>query len=351
LTLSNLPAEPAHDNPPGARRSPAGSIASLVLLLAAVLLAVVVVGLLAGRYPKPGLISPARLANDPFALQLVLLLRAPRVLAAIALGAGLAVSGFVLQMLFGNPLVEPGLIGVSQGGAFGAALMMVLLAAPLWLVQIASTAGGAVGLLLSYRIARRFRFGGWTLRLVLAGISVSAVFSAGVGLLKFVADPMSELPAITFWLLGGLSATTWPRLLQILPLVAVGMLVIAARAWRINVLATEDRIAFSLGTAPARERAVLLVAATAVTAALVAMAGIVGWVGLLVPHIARRLVGADAKRVLPVAALTGAIFVLAGDTLARTLIAGEIPLGIVTSLLGAGGFIALLSRSRVRIAK
>ena len=278
-------------------------------------------------------------------------LRLPRIVASVLVGAGLGVAGLVLQMLFGNPLVEPGLIGVSQGAAFGAALAIVAFAPPLWVIQLVSALTGGVGLLASYRIARRFRFGGWILRLVLAGVAVSALFSAGVGLVKFVADPLSELPAITFWLLGGLSATTWGRLAQVAPLVVAGGVYLASRRWRLNLLSLEDRVSFSLGAAPGRERLALLTAATVVTASLVAIAGIVGWVGLLVPHAARRIVGADAARVLPVSALLGAIFVLASDTVARTVIAGEIPLGVLTSLLGAGGFIWLLARHRVRVVR
>ena len=309
------------------------------------------VAALAGRYPRPGLMNPALLATDPLALRLVLDLRLPRILAAVLLGAGLGVAGLVLQMLFGNPLVEPGLIGVSQGGAFGAALALVVFAPPLWIVQIVSAAMGGLGLALCYRIARRFRFGGWILRLVLAGIAVSALFSAGVGLIKFVADPMSELPAITFWLLGSLSATNWARLLQIVPVVIVAIAYAWTRRWRINLLALDDLVSFSLGAAPGRERLALLVAATAATASLVALAGIVGWVGLLVPHAARRLVGADTRQVLPITGLLGALFVLASDTVARTLIVGEIPLGIITSLIGATGFIWLLMHNQVRVVR
>ncbi len=322
-----------------------------IALWAASLPILVVGALLVGRYPTTGLMNPLLLQSDALALRLVVSLRAPRVVAAMLVGAGLGMSGVVLQMLFGNPLVEPGLIGVSQGSAFGAALLLVAFAPPLWAVQIAAMAGAVAGLLISYRIARRIRFGGWTLRLVLAGIAVSALFSAGVGLVKFVADPTNELPAITFWLLGGLSATTWSRLIQIVPLLVPALLIVSLRAWRINVLATEDRVAFSLGSTPARERLLLLAAVTAITGALVSISGIVGWVGLLVPHAARRLAGADSRRSIPVAALLGALFVLASDTIARTLIPGEIPLGVVTSLFGALGFVALLSRNAVRIVR
>lgn len=304
---------------------------------------------LIGRYPSPGIMNPALLWSDRTAFLLVTELRLPRIAAALLLGAGLSVSGLVLQMLFGNPIVEPGLIGVSQGGAFGAAVALVAFAPPLWVVQIAAAVTGGAGLALSYTIARRFRFGGWILRLVLAGIAVSALFSAGVGIVKFVADPLSELPSITFWMLGGLATTTWPRIAQVAPVITVGLIYMWTQRWRTNVLSLDERVSFSLGAAPGRERMALLIAATATTASLVAISGIVGWVGLLVPHAARRIVGADSARVLPVALLLGALFVLASDTIARTIIVGEIPLGVLTSLFGAIGFIWLLMSNQVRV--
>ncbi len=321
--------------------------AFLLIALVALTLAVALIG----RYPRPGFMSPRLLWTDPLALRLVVDLRLPRILAAAMVGMGLGVAGLVLQTLFGNPLVEPGLIGVSQGSAFGASLALVAFAPPLWIVQLVSAVTGGLGLVLSYRIARRFRFGGWILRLVLAGIAVSALFSAGVGIVKFVADPVGQLPAITFWLLGGLAATDWWRLAQVAPLVAASVVYAWTRRWRLNLLALEDRVSFSLGASPGRERLALLVAATVATASLVALSGIVGWVGLLVPHAARRLVGANTARSLPVSALLGGVFVLASDTIARTAIIGEIPLGVITSLIGAGGFIVLLLRNQVRVVR
>lgn len=323
-----------------------------VAVLAGLGLAVVLVlAVLIGRYPAPGLMDPSLILRDPLAARLVLDLRLPRVLAAALLGAGLGIAGLVLQMLFANPLVEPGLVGVSQGAAFGAALAIVVASPPLWIVQLAAALAGGLGLAASYTVARRIRFGGWILRLVLSGIAVSALFSAGVGFIKYVADPLSQLPAITFWLLGGLSATTWGSLLQVVPVVVPGIIFLWVRRWRLNLLSLEDRTSFALGAHPERERIVLLAAATAVTASLIALAGVVGWVGLLVPHAARRLVGPNAAAAVPSSALIGAIFVVAGDTVARTLILGEIPLGVVTSLIGAGGFIALLVTNRVKVVR
>jgi iron complex transport system permease protein len=319
--------------------------------LLALLLVISVLAVFVGRYPRPGLTPPSLLGSDPLARTLVLNLRLPRVLAAALLGAALGAAGCVLQMLFANPLVEPGLIGVSQGSAFGAVVAIVLVAPAPWLVQLFAAVFGFAGLLLSYAIARRLRFGGRILRLVLSGIAVSAVFSAGVGLLKYVADPLSELPAVTFWLLGGLSAVNWSALVQVGPLAVAALAFVLARSWRLNVLSLEDRMSFSLGTAPERERLGLLIAATIATASVISIAGIVGWVGLLVPHIARRLGGADGRSVVPISMLTGAAFTVLADTIARTVVVGEIPLGILTSLLGAGGFIALLATSSVRVER
>ncbi|RLC84196.1 MAG: iron ABC transporter permease, partial [Chloroflexi bacterium] len=207
------------------------------------------------------------------------------------------------------------------------------------------------GLLLSYFMAQRIRSGEWTLRLVLAGIAISALFSSGVGLLKYLADPLQELPEIVFWMLGGLWAITWNDLLIILPGTTVSLVVLYLMRWRLNLLSLRDETVFSLGAAPARERTLILMAAVVATASVVAVAGVVGWIGLIVPHIARRLVGADARRTIPASMLLGGLFTLLCDNLARTLLAGEIPLGIITSLLGALIFIVMLSSKTLEVTK
>jgi iron complex transport system permease protein len=187
------------------------------------------------------------------------------------------------------------------------------------------------------------------LRLVLAGIAVSALFSAGLGILKYMADPLTQLVEITFWLLGSLSAITWPQLLAILPAVLVGLAVMYRMRWRLNLLSLSDETAFSLGAAPGRERTLLLVASVLCVATVTAVAGMIGWIGLIVPHIARRLTRADARYSLPASMLLGGLFTLVCDTLARTLMAGEIPLGILTSLFGAGVFIVLMVSQRLAV--
>ena len=186
------------------------------------------------------------------------------------------------------------------------------------------------------------RFGGWVLRLVLAGIVVSALFSAGTGILKTMADPLTQLPEITFWLLGGLWSVTWQDVLHVLPFAIPGMTLVYLLRWRLNLLSLDDETAWSLGAAPARERSLLLFGGVVATASLTAVAGIVGWIGLIIPHLSRRLFGADSRYNLPGAMLLGGIFTIFCDDIARSLMAGEIPLGILTSLIGAATFIALM---------
>lgn len=309
------------------------------------LTALVLIGsALLGRYPVSLLGHPGQLFSDDLVRHVVLDLRVPRILVAFLCGMTLAAAGAVFQMIFRNPLVESGFLGVSQGAAFGAALAIVWLGGTPLVVQTSAATFAFMGLGGSVAIARRVRFGDWVLRLILAGIAVSALFAAGTGILKYTADPLRQLPDITFWLLGGLWGITWPDVLHILPVVIPSLLVMWAMRWRLNLLSMRDETAVSLGAAVWSERAVLLCAAVASTAAVVSKAGLVGWVGLIMPHVARRLVGSDAQKMVPTAMLLGGVFTVMCDDIARSMLAGEIPLGILTSVLGAAIFIALLMR-------
>ena len=306
------------------------------------LVALFLVSLLWGRYPTVGLMSWQQISQDELARLLVFNLRLPRLLTALFVGVSLSASGTVFQMLFGNPLVEPGFLGVSQGAAFGAALCIVFLGGVAVTIQGMAIIFALAGLGLSYLLARRIRYGGWVLRLVLSGIAVSALFSAGLGVLKYMADPLSQLPEITFWLLGGLSSITWGQFLSIVPATLSGWILLFLFRWRLNLLALSEETAFAMGAAPKRERLILLTAAVLPTAAVISVSGMIGWVGLIMPHIARRLFGSDTRFSLPAAMLLGGMFTILCDDLARTLIAGEIPLGILTSLVGATIFIGLM---------
>lgn len=254
-------------------------------------------------------------------------------------------------MIFRNPLVEPGFLGVSQGAAFGAALSIIYVGALPLATEGLATLFACLGLALSYLVARHARYGGWILRLVLSGIAISALFSSGVGLLKYLADPLTQLPELVFWMLGGLWGVTWSDFFYLLPAVVMGLAILYLMRWRLNLLSLDDDTGFSLGAAPGRERTLVLVAAVAATAAVVSVAGIVGWIGLLIPHMARRLTGADARRALPASMLLGAIFALVCDDLARTLLAGEIPLGILASLFGSVLFIGMMLSRNVRVQR
>ena len=322
-----------------------------ILILSLLLFAVFIIALFIGRYPVKGLMNPRILYTDPLAWKLVFNLRLPRLLTSLLLGVSLAGSGMVFQMIFSNPLVEPGFLGVSQGAAFGAAFAIIFLGSSAWIIQGSAALFAVAGLGFSYYIARKVRFGGWVLRLILSGIAVSALFSAGVGIMKYAADPMSQLPEITFWLLGGLWSITWRELFTILPVTLIAMTIVFLMRWRLNVLSLDDETAFSLGISPVTARLIFLISATAATAAVISVSGIVNWVGLIVPHISRRLFRTDTRQSLPAAMLLGGIFTIFCDTLARTIFAGEIPLGIFTSMIGAGAFIILLINRNIRIQK
>jgi iron complex transport system permease protein len=317
-----------------------------LLVLGGALLVLVAASLFVGRYPGPYWTPLSALRDDPLAQRLVLNLRLPRILGAVMVGMVLAASGTSFQMVFRNPLVDSGFLGVSAGASFGASLAIVALGGATWTVQVSAALFGILGLASSYLLGTRIRYGDWVLRLVLAGIAVSALYSSGTSLLKYAADPLRQLPEITFWMLGGLWSLTWPDVLQIAPVVLPALLIIILLRWRLNLLSLRDETAYSLGVSAGRERLVLLLAAVLATAAVVSKTGIIGWVGLIVPHIARRWVGSDAQRALPGSMLLGALFVLFCDDIARTAMTGEIPLGILTSLLGAGIFMALMIRDR-----
>ena len=314
-------------------------------------LVALILSILIGRYPSPPGMPLSYLWRDELARRLVLRLRLPRVLTAFLMGVALAATGAVMQIIFRNPLVCSGFLGVSQGAAFGAAFSIVFLSRSPLAIEFSATFFALAALVLSYLLAWSIHYGDRVLRLVLAGIVSSALFSSGVGVLKYLADPLRELPEIVFWLMGGLWAITWDDLLYVLPIVSISLTLLLLMRWRLNLLALRDDTAFSLGATPSRERALVLVASVAATAVVVAVAGVVGWVGLIVPHVARRIVGADAQRLLPASMLIGGVFCLLCDNLARTLRPGEIPLGIVTSLLGALVFVGMFARTDLGVQR
>jgi len=270
---------------------------------------------------------------------LILRVRLPRALAALLVGANLAAAGAVLQGLFRNPLVDARILGVSSGAAFGASLAILLSGSAL----AVQTGAFAFALLaMACVLAIGWRMGAAPLVLLLVGIAVSALFDSLLGLVKVVADPLSKLPSITYWLLGGLSGASWSTLAPLAALSVLGLGFLVLVRWRLNLLTLGDDEAASLGVRVRPLRAAMVVAASVLIAASVSQAGMIGWIGLVVPHVARAWVGPDHARLLPASAALGAAVLLALDTVARTALPSEIPLGILTGLLGVPAFLFLL---------
>lgn len=319
-------------------------------LAGAVLLLALTLAFLFGRFPvSPGDVLQllwARLTGQPSGLapaveSVVLQVRGPRVLAAVAVGAALSVAGAAFQGLFRNPLVSPDILGASAGAALGAVLG-IFFSLGIFGIQAAAFGGGLLAVGLVYALGGSLRGGDPVLGLLLTGIVIGSLLGAGIGLVKYLADPYDQLPAMTFWLLGSLSGTAPDDLLPLLGPVAAGTVALLLLRWKMNVMSLPDEEARALGAPTALLRVAIVAAATLITAASVAAAGIVGWVGLVVPHLARFLVGPSFPRLLPATALLGGGFLLFIDTLARTLAPVEIPLGILTAVVGTPFFLALL---------
>jgi iron complex transport system permease protein len=269
-------------------------------------------------------------------------IRLPRVLLALAIGAALSVSGAALQAIFRNPLVNEYILGISFGAAFGAAVSVIFLgrAFPPQLAAFV-TACGAV--LLVFVVAGRALT--QPVSLLLTGVIISALFQALLSLAQFLANPYA-LQAIVFWLMGSLAEAGWKELAVSLPLMTAGVVVLLLLRWRLNVLSLGDDEARALGVNVWGEKILVILAATLTTAAATAAAGVIGWVGLIVPHLVRMMAGADNRRVMPLSALFGASLMLLADDLARGATSFEIPIGILTSVIGIPFFIFLLRRSR-----
>ncbi len=323
---------------------------ALVCLLAALLAVTVVVALGVGRYPVPFGDALQIAVRGTLGLPLdewstvecntVLNTRLPRVLAAMLIGAALAVSGASYQGIFKNPMVSPDLLGVSSGACVGAAIAILLGLGGLATQGLAFVcAVGAVAA--ACAIPRLFRSDS-VLMLVLAGIVVSGFCSSVLGFLKFIADPNSQLADIVFWTMGSLNSVNRGNLVLCAPAIVLGCVVLVCLRWRFNVLALSDAQAHYLGTGAARLRLLVIGCATLVTASSVCLSGTIGWVGLVVPHMSRLVVGSDNRFVVPASALFGALFLLVADTLARTLSMMSIPISVITGIVGAPLFVALL---------
>lgn len=322
-------------------------------LSAALLLILAFTSLMIGKFPV-SLTQLAQILAAPFTGgesgqplidTVVWQIRLPRVVAAILVGAALAASGATYQGMFRNPLVSPDILGVSAGAGLGAVLG-IFLSLPVLLIQLLAFVFGLGTVFLVYALSRVVRGHDPLLVLVLAGVVMSALAGSCISLIKYLADPYDQLPAITFWLLGSLAAINLGDIAAVLPAIVIGLVPMYLLRWPMNLMSLGDEEARALGINAVKMRITFICAATLITSAAVSISGVIGWVGLIIPHIARMIVGPDFSRLLPASMLLGAAYLLAVDDVARTLTALEIPLGILTAFLGAPFFLWLLARTR-----
>jgi iron complex transport system permease protein len=328
---------------------------SLAVLAAGAALAVLIaVAFAVGRFPVSAgdlvsilwaALTGGQHGLDPTIETVVLRIRGPRVASALMIGAALAAAGAAYQNMFRNPLVSPDILGVSAGAAVGAVLG-IFLSLNVIMIQSLAFAFGLGAVALVYVTANVVRGHDPLLVLVLAGVVVGSLLGACVALMKYLADPYNPLPAITFWLLGSLASANAEDVWSTLPLMLVGLVPMWLLRWRINLLSLDDEEARALGVETGRIRLLVILAATLMTSAAVAISGVIGWIGLVIPHFARLLVGPDFSRLLPTAILLGAGFLLAVDTLARTVARIEIPLGVLTAFIGTPLFLWQLATAR-----
>ncbi len=308
------------------------------------------ISFLLGRYP----ISPVdvistilcpvfpQLEVSPTITTIVFEIRLPRIIAAILVGASLAMAGAAFQSIFKNPLVSSDLLGVSNGAGFGAALAIILSGSNV-VIQLFAFIFGLISVSITYLISRAYKAGG-ILILVLSGVAISAFFNALISAIKFVADPDDKLPEIVYWLMGSLASVTMDKLVMILIPIIIGFAILLALRWHMNLLAMGDEEAQSLGLNPSRVRLLVIAGCTLLTSAAVSVSGVIGWIGLVIPHMTRMIVGPDNRILIPASLSFGASFLLLIDNISRVVISIEIPIGILTAIIGVPIFLYLLKK-------
>ena len=269
-------------------------------------------------------------------------IRLPRILAALLVGASLSMAGTAFQGIFKNPLVSSDLLGVSNGAGFGAALAILFSGSGI-VIQIFAFIFGIISVSITYLISKAYRAGG-ILILILSGVAISAFFNSLISAIKFVADPEDKLPEIVYWLMGSLASITMDEIIMIIIPLFIGFIILYLLRWQMNILAMGDEEAQSLGLNPSRVRLIIIAACTLLTSAAVSISGIIGWIGMIIPHMARIVVGPDNKILIPASLSLGASFLLLIDNISRVVISIEIPIGILTSIIGVPLFLYLLRR-------
>lgn len=328
--------------------------ARVLIVMLIVLIAVMLVSFYIGYYPlTPREVVLAFLSRLgckveilPQAVTIFWKIRLPRILSALFIGASLSVAGTAYQGMFKNPLVSSDILGVSSGASLGAAFAILAGAAD-YVVQLSAFLGGIVAVAAAYIISRISPYSR-TLSLVLTGSMIMSLCNAGVTMIKYVADPNDVLQQITFWLMGSLTKTDMDAFLWSSVPMIIGLTVIFIFRYRLNLLTLDEEEAKSLGINVKRYRLIFIAASTLLSAASVCLGGLIGWVGLMIPHLARGLVGTDNSRLIPASAMLGATYLLVMDDIARSILSLELPLGVVTSIMGVPFFIHLILRKKTR---
>ncbi|MCR5639040.1 MAG: iron ABC transporter permease [Lachnospiraceae bacterium] len=341
--------------------------ALIMIILTVLLMGMALIALCLGQYSLaikdvfnililgPKRAAEAATAKGAFsanAVKVVFNIRIPRIVLSILAGAGLSVAGAAFQAVFSNPLATPDTIGVANAASFGAALA-ILFGMPVIIMQLVSAGFGILAVLLVFFICsisagkeKNSLSSDFSINVILSGIVISSLFSALVSFLKYIADPLDKLPSITFWLMGSFSSATAKKLIFCAPFIISGIIIITLLRYKLNILSLGDEEAVSLGLKIKKVRLIMIAAASIITAAVVSTCGLIGWCGLIIPHLARLLTGSDNKRVVPLSIVLGGMFMLLSDTLARGLTRAEIPVSIITAVIGAPVFIILLIKSR-----
>ena len=315
-----------------------------MFLMLTALIIFLISSLFVGRFPiSPKDIYQCLFQSDSSSLlyvrEIILQVRLPRIILSLIVGAALALSGATLQGVLQNPLASPEILGTSSGAGFGAALGILLFPNNIVITSIIAFIFGIISMLLVLIIAQKKQSS--ILSIILSGIIVSSVFLALISLIKYMADPNNTLPAITFWLMGSFAQADFIRIETILLPVLLGSAVLFVLRWKINILSLGDEDAIMMGVNPKQLRILLIIISTILISLSVTVSGVIGWVGLVIPHICRKLVGANHGYVIPLSATMGGLFMLIIDTLARTLTSSEIPVGILTALIGGPLFISV----------
>ena len=319
--------------------------------MASALLALFLLSFVVGRYGVPlgqvvrillsGMLPLEQTWTDNMAIA-VLNVRLPRILLACLVGCGLSAAGTGYQTVFQNPMAAPDILGASSGACFGAALA-ILTGQSAVMITVFAFLASLLSVALVYLVRNHTR-GNRVVNLLLAGIMVGSLFSACTSYIKLVADPTNQLPQITYWLMGSLSGTRMGTVRFAAVCMAVGLVPLLLLRWRMNLLTLSPDEARAMGVHTDRLRLAVILSSTVLTAAAVSVSGMIGWVGLVIPHLSRRIVGSDCRRLMPMACLFGAAFLLLVDNMARCLTATEIPIGILTAFVGAPFFIYLMVR-------